>query len=402
MTAEIFESKLEGEITARASKSYAHRVLICAALSEGESIIYNIETSEDITATVNCLKKLGATFDFSGTTVKVNGINFSQRKKFITLFCNESGSTLRFLIPLSLIFAEKTEFTGSKRLLERPQTVYEELLPNKNCKFNRSENRIDVSGELSSGVYECRGDVSSQFLTGLLFTLPLLNGDSTIILTTPLQSVPYVDLTIDVLNHFGVKITKKSNEEYFIKGNQKFASSDVFCEGDWSNAAFLDAFNLLGGSVKINGLNQSSIQGDKIYQKYFNELKKGTPTLDITDYPDLAPILMTLATLLNGAKLVGTKRLKIKESDRGVVMKNELLKFGAEITVSEDEIIIKKAQLHKPKDVLCGNNDHRILMSLAVICSALGGVAENCECVNKSYPMFFEDAQKLGLNFKII
>ena len=397
MIVEVLKSKASGEITAPSSKSYMHRALIGGALSNGETVIYNIAESEDITATIECLKQFGAKFQFSGNTVKIQGVTPIKKQNELSLFANESGSTLRFLIPVSLLYSESVEFTGSKRLLERPQTVYEGLFPGKNCFIKRTEKSINIGGNLTGGVYECRGDISSQFLTGLLFTLPLLNEDSAIKLTTPLQSSPYIDLTLEILNEFGVSVERPNDREFIIKGNQEFKATKLCCEGDWSNSAFLDAFNLIGGNVKVDGLNVNSTQGDKIYREYFEELKQGAPILDIKDCPDLAPSLMTMATLLNGAVLKGTSRLKIKESDRGEVMKNELSKFSADITVLEDEIIIKKADLKTPTENLCGNNDHRIAMSLTVISSVLGGVIENAECVNKSYPLFFEDCEQLGI-----
>lgn len=397
MIAEVFKSTANGKIKARASKSYMHRALIGAALSNGETVIENIAESEDITATIKCLEKLGVKFTYFGSTVKVQGISKKSKVKNISLFANESGSTLRFLIPVSLIFAESIDFTGSKRLLERPQTVYEEILPSKNCFIKRSSEKIEVGGNLKGGLFEFKGDISSQFLTGLLFTLPLLNEDSEIRLTTDLQSSPYIDLTLEILNEFGVEVERPDEKTFKIKGNQEFKPTNLYCEGDWSNAAFLDAFNLIGGSVTLSGLNENSTQGDKVYRKYFEELKQGTPVLDITDCPDLAPILMTLASIMNGATLKGTSRLKIKESDRGEVMKKELSKFSADITVLENEIIIKKSVLKPPTGILCGNNDHRIAMSLAVISSVFGGKIENAECVNKSYPLFFEDCEQLGI-----
>ena len=401
MNVEIYKSKANGEIVARSSKSYMHRALIGAALCDGETVIENIAESEDITATIKCLEKLGAKFIFSGSTLTVIGFSPKEKIKKLSLFANESGSTLRFLIPLSLLYSENVEFTGSKRLLERPQTVYEEIFPGKNCFIERTTEKITVGGCLKGGLYECRGDISSQFLTGLLFALPLLNEDSTIHLTTELQSSPYIDLTLEILNEFGVKIERPNDSDFIIKGNQKFKPTKLYCEGDWSNAAFLDAFNLIGGNVNITGLNDNSTQGDKIYRKYFEKLKQGTPVLNITHYPDLAPILMTMASILNGATLKGTSRLKIKESDRGEVMKKELAKFSADITVLDDEIIIKKADLTTPTETLCGNNDHRIAMSLVVLSSVFGGVIENAECVNKSYPLFFKDCEQLNINLNI-
>lgn len=401
MIAEVLKSKAEGEIVARSSKSYMHRALIGGALSNGETVICNIAESEDITATIECLKQFGAKFEFSGNTVKIQGVSPKEKQKTLSLFANESGSTLRFLIPVSLLYSESVEFTGSKRLLERPQTVYEELFPGKNCFIKRNADSITVGGKLTGGVYECRGDVSSQFLTGLLFTLPLLNENSAIKLTTPLQSSPYIDLTLEILNEFGVIVERPNDKEFIIKGNQEFKPTKLYCEGDWSNSAFLEAFNLIGGNVKVDGLNINSTQGDKIYREYFEKLKQGAPVLDIKNCPDLAPILMTMATLLNGAVLKGTSRLKIKESDRGEVMKNELSKFSADITVLDDEIIIKKADLKTPTENFCGNNDHRIAMSLTVISSVFSGVIENAECVNKSYPLFFEDCEKLGIKLNL-
>ncbi len=397
MVAEILKSTANGELRARASKSYMHRALIGAALCDGETVIKNIAESEDITATAECLRQLGAELTFCGATVKVRGIRQKEKLNNLKLFANESGSTLRFLIPVSLLFSNNIEFTGSKRLLERPQTVYEEILPTKNCFINREGEKITVGGNLKGGLFEIKGDISSQFLTGLLFTLPLLDEDSKIYLTTPLQSSPYIDLTLEILNEFKIKIERPDERTFVIKGNQRYKETELYCEGDWSNAAFLDAFNLIGGNVALSGLNESSTQGDKIYKEYFSQLKNGTPTLDITDCPDLAPILMTLAVLLNGAVLKGTSRLKIKESDRGEVMKKELAKFSADITVLENEIIIKKSVLTAPKKMLYGNNDHRIAMSLTVISSVLGGKIENAECVNKSYPLFFEDCEQLGI-----
>ncbi len=401
MLAEVFKGTAKGEIKARASKSYMHRALIGAALCDGETLIKNIAESEDITATTECLKQLGAEFTFYEDSVKVKGIINKEKQKNVKLFANESGSTLRFLIPVSLLFSENVEFTGSKRLLERPQTVYEEILPTKNCFINRDSEKIAVGGDFKGGLSQFKGDISSQFLTGLLFTLPLLKEDSEIHLTTPLQSSPYIDLTLEILNEFKIQITRPDERTFIIKGNQQFKPTELYCEGDWSNAAFLDAFNLIGGSVKVTGLNENSTQGDKIYKKYFEELKNGTPILDITDCPDLAPILMTVACLLNGAVLKGTSRLKIKESDRGEVMKKELAKFSADITVLENEIIIKKSYLKPPTENLSGNNDHRIAMSLAVIASVFGGKIENAECVNKSYPLFFKDCEQLGIKYNL-
>ncbi len=400
MNVTIMPSVASGEINAPPSKSCAHRLLICAALSKGKSIIENIGVNDDITATISCLKELGANIEIDGNKAIVDGIKICNKKERINLFCNESGSTLRFLIPLSLVMSDTTYFSGSERLLERPQSVYEELFKEKGCYLEREENTLIAGGELKNGIYKIPGDVSSQFLTGLLFTLPLLDGDSEIVLTTPLQSAPYVDITIDVLSKFGIEI-EKTNNGYYVKGSQKYLPQKLSVEGDWSNAAFLEALNLINGNVSLEGMYDDSYQGDKVYRKFFSELKNGTPTLDITDCPDLGPVLIACSALCNGAKLVGTKRLKIKESDRGVAMQTELSKFGVDIIVNENEIIIPKTVIKTPEETLNCHNDHRIAMSLAILCSKVGGTLENAQCINKSYPEFFDDIKTLGIQIDI-
>ena len=389
-----------GEIFAPPSKSCAHRLMICAALSEGRSVIRNIGTNDDIIATADCLRQLGADIQINGTEAIVDGIGNTDKKESAELFCNESGSTLRFLIPLSLVFAKNVTFKGSERLMERPQSVYEALFQEKACYLKKENNTILSGGTLKSGVYKMAGDVSSQFLTGLLFTLPLLDGDSEIALTTPLQSAPYVDITIDVLSKFGVMVTRKG-DTFYIKGNQKYLPQSLTVEGDWSNATFLDAFNLIGGNVTVLGMNNESYQGDKAYKEFYEQLKNGSPILDITDCPDLGPVLMACASLCNGATLKGTNRLKIKESDRGAVMQRELSKFGVDIVVGDDEIIIPKANIKAPKEKLNCHNDHRIAMSLAILCSKVGGTLEDAQCVKKSYPEFFADIKTLGIQYDI-
>lgn len=396
MNITIKPSVASGEIKVPPSKSCAHRLLICAALTKGKSVIENIGTNDDINATISCLKELGAKIEIDGNKAVVYGIENICKKETVNLFCNESGSTLRFLIPLSLVFSNNATFGGSDRLLERPQSVYEELFSNVGCYLKKDGKNLVADGELKRGTYKICGDISSQFLTGLLFALPLLDGDSEIVLTTPLQSSPYVDITIDVLSKFGVDI-KKSDNGFYIKGNQEFLPQNLSVEGDWSNSAFLEAFNLIGGNVTLKGMNEESCQGDKVYRNFFRELKNGTPTLDITDCPDLGPVLIACAVLCNGAKLIGTKRLKIKESDRGVAMQTELSKFGVDIIVNEDEIIIPKTQIKAPKEILNCHNDHRIAMSLAILCSRVGGTLENAQCVNKSYPEFFDNIKTLGI-----
>ena len=401
MNIRIFPSVAKGEINAPASKSVAHRLLIAAALSDGESVIENIGTNEDIKATIACLNSLGADINLDGSTAYVKGINLNKRQRSISLFCNESGSTLRFLIPVAMCFYDNALFTGSERLLNRPQTVYEELFPEKGCYIKKEINSLKTGGELKSGIFKIRGDVSSQFITGLLFALPILEGDSEIILTTPLQSAPYIDITVDVLSKFSVNV-EKTDKGFYIKGNQNYISRNISCEGDWSNGAFLDAFNLLGGSVKVNNLSPESCQGDKIYKELFFSSETQPSELDISDCPDLGPILIASSVIKNGALIKGTDRLKIKESDRGEAMKEELRKLGVNIEIGDNYIRVPKCDLKSPTVNICCHNDHRIAMSFAVLLSKTGGILENAECVNKSYPEFFEDIRRLGIAYEII
>lgn len=398
----IEKSLLKGRIKAPASKSMAHRLLISAGLAEGESRIKNIAYSEDILATLDCLEAMGAVIERGEDEVKVRGISpkgISQSKTFLA---RESGSTLRFFVPLALLSDKEHTFTGYGRLMERPMEVYENICREKGLLFKREEGKIKTKGVLEGGEFTVRGDISSQFISGLLFALPLCKTESRIKLLPPVESRSYIDMTIDAMKDFGVSVSWEDETTLHIPGSQKYKSRELTVEGDYSNAAFLDAFNLLGGEVEVTGLKESSLQGDRVYKEYFELLKKGSPVLDVRDCPDLAPILMTLAAFLNGATLKGTARLKIKESDRGQVMKDELSKFGAHIEVKENEIIINKAPLHKSEEILSGHNDHRIVMSLAVLCSAFGGEIEGSEAVRKSYPDFFEVTGKAEHRGEII
>ncbi len=401
MNVSITPSVASGEVSAPPSKSVAHRLLICAALADGTSIIDNIGTNDDIKATMDCLRNLGAEIEINGSNARVTGASLNKKSPRKTFDCNESGSTLRFMIPVSMLFADECEFTGRGRLMQRPQSVYKELFEKTGCYLRCDGNRLCVGGELKSGVYELAGNVSSQFLTGLMFALPLLEGDSEIVLTTSLQSAPYVDITIDALNKFGVVI-EKTDKGFYIKGNQKYKSLDLTVEGDWSNTAFLDAFNLAGGSVNVKGLNPQSLQGDKIYREFYKKLSEDTPELDISQYPDLGPVIMICAVLKNGAKLTGTDRLKIKESDRGVAMAQELKKFGVNAEVGDDYIIIPDCVPQKSAEAVDCHNDHRIAMAFSVLCSVTGGVLKDAQCVNKSYPDFFTEIKSLGIQYKII
>lgn len=397
MKIKIKKSIAKGRIKAPPSKSYAHRLLIASALSNGESQIEGIIDSKDMQATLSCLGALGVGCSKKGDDVSVFGGNL--KEKFDDFNCLESGSTLRFFIPIALALNDSATFVGTERLMSRGLEVYDEICKNQGIKVTKDKTSIKYEGKLMPDTFYVRGDISSQFITGLLFALPMLSDDSKIVVTTKLESEAYVDITIDALKTFGIEI-KRSENEFYIRGNQKYKSQNVTVEGDASNSAFLDAFNILGGDVSVLGLKNDTLQADYIYKKHFKELEKSYKTIDLSNTPDLAPICFAIAASKNGAHFVGTKRLKIKESDRAEAMASELRKLGAEIEVYENEVIINPSILHAPTEALYGHNDHRIVMSLAVLLSTLGGTIDGCEAVSKSYPSFFDDIHTLGISFE--
>ncbi len=396
MTAEIKKGKAVGKATAPYSKSYAHRMLICSALADGTSEINGISDSDDMSATLGCIEALGAKYKRSKDKVTVQPI--SEAESFPpVLDCNESGSTLRFLMPVALALYGKAVFKGTEKLISRGVGVYDELFSKKGIGVKVSENTVSLCGELKGGHFEIPGNVSSQFASGLLLTLPLLEENSTLVITPPVESRPYIDITLDVMSRFGVFVSEKSENHFEIVGGQKYAASVQNVEGDWSNAAALYAFNLFGGCVEVDGLNFESIQGDKVCLSFFDELKVGMPTLDVSACPDLAPVLFACAAVQNGAKFTGTKRLKIKESDRADVMASEMRKFGISVDVSDNAVCVYPSKIHAPLETVKSHNDHRIVMALALLLSAVGGKISGVEAIRKSFPDYFEKISSLGL-----
>ncbi len=409
MIAKISPSKPSGTLQAPPSKSMAHRQLICAALADGVSTVSGLAFSEDISATIDCLTALGATFVRHGDALRVTGI---PKKAALpagslltptVLSCRESGSTLRFMLPLCLLDGRPYLLKGAERLLQRPLAPYEAICREKGLTFERRPDGILVCGRLESGRYALPGNVSSQFITGLLFALPSLEGDSEILLTTPIESGSYIELTLRALASAGVKATMQSNR-IFIPGGQRFITSEVTVEGDYSNAAFFAAMALLGNRVSVTGLDPASAQGDKVYEQYFSAIKNANtpPTLSLADCPDLAPILFTVAALFNGAVFTDTARLRMKESDRGAVCAEELAKFGVKMTVEDNRITVHEGTVMPPSAPLSSHNDHRIAMALTVLCTVTGGEIENCEAVKKSMPDFYERCAALGVAVSFI
>lgn len=399
MKIKINKSRLTGKIKAPPSKSYAHRLLIGTALAQGKSEISGISDSIDMKATLSCISALGIKYQKNDDSVSIIGGEYA--KSFGTFNCYESGSTLRFFIPIALALKEKATFVGATRLIERGIAVYEEIFENQGITIDKKESQIDFVGTLKPGTFYMRGDVSSQFITGMLFALPLLNGDSKIVLTTALESEPYVNITMDALSEFGIEIIRYENE-FFIKGNQQYAPVKLAVEGDASNSAFLDAFNLLGGDVSVLGLKNDTLQGDIVYKRYFEEIASSCPTIDLSSCPDLGPILFALAGAKNGAKFIGTKRLKIKESDRVNDLAVELEKFGIRVDAFDNEVVVHPTKITAPTEILRSHNDHRIVMALTVLSNACGGIIGGCEAVNKSYPTFFEDIKSLGALIEVL
>ena len=397
----IEKSKLKGRIIVPPSKSMAHRMLICAGLAEGKSIVHNIAFSEDILATLDCLCALGAEYKIEGNTIIFEKSCGEKMNGKLKLCCRESGSTLRFFIPICSVTGMETNLTGSEKLLSRPLSVYEEIFERQKIKFDNNGKEIFLQGRIAAGRYEIRGDISSQFISGLLFALPLLEKDSEICLIPPVESRSYIDLTLAALKEFGVEVVWKDETTLFVRGGQNYTGRETTVEGDYSNAAFFDALACLGNEIEVKGLDEESLQGDRIYREYFPLLEKEGQVLDLGDCPDLGPVLFAVAAAKKGGTFTGTRRLKIKESDRAVAMKEELSKFGVVVTVKEDSVKIDPVEFHRPTEVLSGHNDHRIVMALAVILTLTGGEIEGAGAVRKSMPDFFDKIKELGAEVRL-
>jgi 3-phosphoshikimate 1-carboxyvinyltransferase len=398
MKVTIEKSIGKGKISAPSSKSIAHRLLICAAMCDGISTVSGISDCEDVSATLDCLESLGIKTSKTDNCITVEGCNFRNVIPNKPLVCRESGSTLRFMIPAAMLSGQTTVFYGAGRLMQRPMSVYEKLFQEKGLTYISDGTSIVVRGPLTAGEYSLVGNVSSQFISGLIFALPLASGDSVIKITPPIESRSYINLTVNAVKQFGISIEWLDEYTLKIPGNQKYLPTDVTVEGDYSGAAFPDSLNLFGGDVEISGLNADSIQGDSIYKRYFDMLSVGVPTIHIGDCPDLGPILFAIAAAKYGGVFSGTKRLKIKESDRAEAMAEELKKFGTSISVYDDSVVVYPESFHAPTELLSGHNDHRIVMALSILLTLTGGEIDGAEAVSKSYPAFFENLRELGIN----
>ena len=397
MQVTIVPGRAQGNIAAPPSKSMAHRLLICAALSDGKSTMRGISSCADVLATLDCLRALGVEYDRAGDTVTVYGRDFRKAAPTSSLLCRESGSTLRFMIPLALLSGNPVTLHGAPYLMQRPMGVYVDICKEKNLFLQQSGQDITVKGPLPAGEYHVVGNVSSQFISGLLFALPLTDGNSVIHITPPIESRSYLDLTVDALRTFGITVMWIDSHTISILENQRYLAQDVSVEGDYSNAAFLEAFNLFGGEVTVEGLRSDSLQGDRVYRDCFAKLNRGKAEISIENCPDLGPILFAIAAAKHGGIFRGTRRLRMKESDRAAVMAEELQKFGARVTVYDDTVEIDRVEFHAPAVAIDGHNDHRIVMSMAVLLSLTGGILHGAEAVAKSFPDFFDRLRQLGL-----
>lgn len=409
----VKKSRLCGIVSMPPSKSAAHRAIICAALAKGKSIILPVDMSNDIKATIECMQRLGADIKFDGEKLTVDGTNTFSNKD-VCLDCGESGSTLRFLIPVCAAGGISAEFVGHGKLPERPIGIYLDCLPEKNVKCETKGGLpLKISGQLHNGVYRVAGNISSQFITGLLLALPLLKDDSKIILTTDLQSSSYIDMTTDIMCKFGVDV-ERTETGWKISGGQSYQPQCFTVEGDWSQAAFFMTAAALDGKITIDNLDINSHQGDKacieIYKRFGARITEDKGNLiiehdrlkgieiDAKNIPDMVPALAVTAALADGITVIkGAERLRIKECDRLAAMADGLSRLGADISETKDGLIIKGVKFLHGGEVK-GYNDHRIVMSMAAagICADGDVIISDRESISKSYPKFFEDYKKLG------
>ena len=416
MRARITPAKIDsGNITIPPSKSLAHRAIICACLAPGRSVISNIDYSVDIRATIEGMRHLGASIKEDKDTLFIDGIETFQYDGDV-VNCHESGSTLRFFLPLFSLTGKRATFSGSKRLIERPQNVYEMLFQEQGIDFVRTYPNIIIDGRLKPGELTLKGNVSSQFITGLLFALPLLEADSKIHIEPPFESRSYVDLTIQMLKRFQIIVEYEDAYTLAIKGNQQYQPTDVLVEGDYSQLVFWASLGVLNHSVETHGLDLHSLQGDKKTIDIFQSMNAGIKVLDdgyqfcpgtlngtvidLNDCPDLGPMLFALATQANGkTTFQNAGRLRIKESDRIKAMETELKKLGCSISSTFGTVTITGPVKLQGNVTLHGHNDHRIVMALSILATLADApvTIDDAQAINKSYPGFFKDLASCGI-----
>lgn len=417
----IIPNKLNGIIKIPPSKSMSHRAIIAAGLSQGKCSIDNITFSNDIIATLEAMKSFGVKAkikieDNDGfSSIYIEG---KEKLELINniIDCKESGSTIRFLIPMAGLLGKKVIYTGEGKLVERPLNQYYDIFKEQNINYSNINGKLPltVEGILNPGTFKIEGNVSSQFITGLLFVLPILSGNSKIIITTEMESKGYIDLTLSILEQFSIEIENKNYREFIIKGNQKYKPLDYSVEGDFSQAAFWIVAGILGDHITCRNININSLQGDKVILDIvkemgadihitndFIETKKSITkgiTIDASQCPDLVPILATLGALSKGTtKIINASRLRIKESDRLKSITTELNKLGADIHELEDGLVIHGKE-NLTGGIVDSWNDHRIAMALAIasIKCIQPVTITNSDAINKSYPRYWHDMISVG------
>lgn len=420
MNARIYPGKINGKVIIPPSKSMAHRSIIAASLSNGISHISNVAYSEDIITTIDGMRKLGAKIEQDEDVLTIQGIKDFDSVLSTDINCNESGSTLRFFIPIFSLCNREISFYGKNRLLKRPQKIYEDIFKQQGLPYHQDEEKITISKSIKATNYTIKGDVSSQFITGLLYTLPLLKEDSTIKITPPFESKSYIDLSIEMLNRFNIKIEFIDDLTIHIKGNQTYKATDYKVEGDFSQLAFFGVLAAINNDLLIEGVDPNSKQGDKAIiniLKDFNVkidlLEEGYKVykscliahdIDLKDCPDLGPIVCVLGALAKGTtRIYNAGRLRIKESDRIQAMEDELIKVECSISSSDDEITIIGSDLTNNCLNFSSHKDHRIVMALSVLSTILDDYSciSDSEYINKSYPNFFEDLASLNIKVDI-
>ena len=404
-----------GVLAAPPSKSMAHRAVLCAALADGESRLTGLAHSQDIDATLAAAAALGAQVEAGESWARIAGAAPLQAPA-APVDCCESGSTLRFLIPLAALTGRPVAFTGRGRLMQRPQSVYQELFASQGLRFEQEGDTLMVAGPLRPGCFSLAGDVSSQFISGLLFALPLLDGDSRLCLKPPVESRSYIEMTRAAQSRFGVASAWLDEYTLAVPGGQAYRPRDMAIEGDWSQAAFPAALGVLAGDVTVTGLEPGTLQGDAVILdilrrcggraeavpggvRFQKSALHGTK-IDLADCPDLGPILMALGLLCEGETVItNAGRLRLKESDRIAAMEQELRKLGGRIESDGGTVTVRRSALHAPAGPLWGHNDHRVVMSLTVLAAAAGLPVQidGAEAVAKSWPGFFAAVRQLGV-----
>ena len=425
MIVKIHPARCCGTVRVPPSKSMAHRALLCAAFADGVSTLSGITGSEDMEATLGALEALGCKVEREGDVCRVTGCGGfpGNLPEGVAVDCRESGSALRFLIPVFALGPQTTVFTGHGRLMERSQSVYERLFAQRGLLFEKKNGALVVRGPLESGDYELSGNVSSQFITGLLYALPLLPGASRILIKPPFQSRGYVDLTLQMLRRFGVRAWFEGEYTLIIPGGQRYTAADYAVEGDYSQCAFFAVLAALQGGIRLTNLRPDSLQGDRVILDIlrrcgarfteeadcvsFDAAPISGAEIDVGDCPDLAPILSVMGMYADRqTKLSNAARLRDKESDRIEAMETELRKLGVSVSSTHDSMTIPGCAGVPAfaETTVHGHNDHRIVMSLAVA-ATLGSaplVIEDAQAIRKTYPDFFEVLASIGGRIEVV